>query len=304
VSLEERLRTDLERQADGIVVEVERNLEAVEARARGRSSVGPAPLLLAATAIVVVAIGLRFGILAPQPGGVSASPTPAGPTASPYRCLTKFGTCLGPLGPGTYQTHTFAPQIGYTVAAGWANTLDTRGEVDLTYGAGGTATYPDGTTFHDAISIFRRPLAESTASFIAEPGIGNRAQDLATWLNGHVDLVASGLTPVTVDGAPGYRIEIALPTGPRTSPDHCTTDHGEPRCESLFLPDDPSNAYGFGIVGPETAVIYLIDAPSGDTVMIVIDDVDGVDRAGLIAAATPIVNSITFVGFESPAISP
>ena len=303
MSLDERLRAELDRAASGIVVDVERNLDAVEERARRRASVGPAPMLLAAAAIVVIAVGLRFGLV-PSHGGPGASPTPAGPTASPYRCVTNLGSCLGPLGPGTYQTHTFAPQINYTVPDGWANTLDTRGEMDLRYGAGGTTTYPDGTVFHDGISIFRRPLAESAASFVFEPGIGIKALDLATWLNGHVDLVATGLAPVTIGGATGYRLEIALPTGARTSPDHCTTDHGDPRCESLFLPDDPSNAYGFGIVGPETAVIYLLDAPTGDTVMIVIDDVDGVDRAGLIAAATPIVNSITFVGFESPATSP
>lgn len=302
MSLEQRLRTDLERQAHGIVVDVERNLEAVEARARRRNSVGPAPLLLAAAAIVVIAIGLRFGLTPPP--GPGASPSPARPTATPYRCLTRLGTCLGPLGPGTYQTHTFAPQINYAVPGGWENTLDTRGELELRYGAGGTTTYPDGTVFHDGIFIYRRPLAESSASHVFEPGVWIKAGNLAAWLNGHVDLVASGLTPVTVGRASGYRIEIALPTGPRTSPDHCTTDHGNPRCESLFLPDDPSNAYDFGLVGAESAVIYLLDAPTGDTVMIVIDDVDGIDPAGLIAAATPIVNSITFVGFESLATAP
>ena len=95
-------------------------------------------------------------------------------------------------------------------------------------------------------------------------------------------------------GAPGYRITISVPKGPRASPDHCTTDHGEPACESLFISDDPAATFGFGLVGPESAVVYLVDAPSGDTVMVVIDDVDGVDTAGLVAAATPIVNSLVF----------
>jgi hypothetical protein len=40
--------------------------------------------------------------------------------------------------------------------------------------------------------------------------------------------------------------------------------------------------------------VYLLDSPSSDTVMVVIDDVDGVDQAGLVAAATPIVNSVAF----------
>ena len=119
-------------------------------------------------------------------------------------------------------------------------------------------------------------------------------KDLATWLDKHVDLEATALTPVTINGVHGFRISIAIPNGARTSPDHCTTDHGEPRCESLFLSDDPAATYGFGIVGPETAVVYLLDAPSRDTVMVVIDDVDGFERDALITNATPIVNSLVF----------
>jgi hypothetical protein len=299
VSLDQRLRRDLDRDASGIVVDVERNLETVERRAQRRSSVG-APIFLVAAAIVVAAIALRFGSLLPTSGGpnVTLSPTP-----TPYPCPLHQGTCLGPLQSGVYSTRSFAPRIGYTVPGGWDNTLDTRAQVDLSYLAGGTYTYPDGTKFHDAISIFRRPLAESATALVPLEGIGTTALDLANWLNAHVDLDASGLTPVTVDGAPGYRIEIAIPAGPRTSADHCTTDHGEPRCESLFVSSDPVSAYGFGIVGPETAVVYLVDAPSGGTVMIVIDDADGVDRAGLIAAATPIVNSISFLEIAPTASS-
>jgi hypothetical protein len=125
-------------------------------------------------------------------------------------------------------------------------------------------------------------------------GVGKKATDLAEWLAGHVDLDASTPVPVTVGTATGHRLVISVPTGARTAPDHCTTDHGEPRCVSLFLGDDPAATYGFGLVGPEIAVVYLLDLPSGDTVMVVIDDADGVDQGGLVAAATPIVNSLVF----------
>jgi hypothetical protein len=166
--------------------------------------------------------------------------------------------------------------------------------VDLSYLAGGVYRYPDGTSFHDGISIFRRPVAESSVSRSPVNGVGKTARDLAQWLDGHVDLDVSGLTPVSVGGASGYRINVSAPTGPRTSPDHCTADHGEPRCESLFISDDPAASFGFGIVGPESAIVYLLDAPSGDTVLVVIDDVDGADRAELTAAAMPVVESIVF----------
>jgi len=251
--------------------------------------------IVAAAIVVIAAVSMtesRPSAVA-HPGSGAGSPSPSR-TASPFACPTGRGPCLGPLRPGNYPTRLFAPQVQYIVPAGWDNTLDSRGQVDLSYVAGGTYTYPDGITFHDGISIFRRPVAESASSKSPLIGIGKTARDLAQWLAGHADLAASGLTPVTVGGAPGYRIVIAIPTGPRKSPDHCTTDHGLPACESLFISDDPAAGYGFGIVGPESAVVYLVDAPSGDTVMVVIDDVDGVDRAGLIAAATPVVDSLVF----------
>ena len=177
---------------------------------------------------------------------------------------------------------------------GWANTLDVRGELDLSYAAGGQYTYPDGLTFHDGISIFRRPVAESTTSQTPQAGVGTTANDLAQWLVGHPDLDASAPTPVTIGGASGYRLTLSVPAGTSATSDHCTTDHGEPRCASLFLSADPAATYGFGLVGPEIAVVFLLDTPSGDTVMVVIDDVDGVDQPGLEAAAMPIVNSLSF----------
>jgi hypothetical protein len=279
-------------------------------RATGTSGVGLGrligltlnPLAAAVSVIAVVAVVVAALVL---PGrsthsiGTEPSQTPTlsqAPSASPTPVASACsdGPCLGVLQSGDHQTTAFVPTVHYTVPAGWDNTTDTRGEVDLRYVAGGSYTYPDGLTFHDAVSIFRRPVAESSNSRVPLRGIGKKATDLARWLDGHVDLDATGLTAVTIHGAHGFRISIALPEGPRKNPDQCTTDHGEPRCESLFVSDDPAAGYGFGIVGPETAVVYLLDAPSGDTVMVVIDDVDGVDREGLVAAATPIVNSLDF----------
>lgn len=239
---------------------------------------------------------------APTPNA-SASPSPSAslpPAPSPYPCGQGAGTCLGQLQPGTYQTQGFRPQFSYTVQAGWLNDLDVHGLLVLLSASGGQYAYPDGTTFRDGIYVYRRPIAASATSRTPVKGIATTARALADWLSGHVGLDASSVTPVRIGGARGYRVDIALPKGARTAPDRCTGDHGEARCASLFLSDDPAATPGgpdwfdFGIVGPETAVVYLIDAPSGDTVMVVIDDVDGIDRNGLIAAAAPFVNSLVF----------
>jgi hypothetical protein len=260
-----------------------------------RSGIVAACVLAVAITAVVVGSFLDQGSRSSVGSGFTPpTPRPSLTSLAPFACSSSGGSCLGPLPAGAFETHSFLPTVGYVVPVGWSNTQDTRGQVDLSYLTGGAYRYPDGTIFHDGISIFRRPVAESTVSQVPIDGIGKTARDLAQWLDGHVDLDASGLTPVSVGGVPGYRITISAPTGPRTSPDHCVADHGEPRCESLFISDDPAASFGFGIVGPESAVVYLLDAPSGDTVMVVIDDVDGVDRDGLIAAATPVVESLVF----------
>jgi hypothetical protein len=255
-------------------------------------AVSVAVIALVATTFVISTRSVPSVGIAPSPSP-SPSPTPP-PSPAPSACPPGQGTCLGPLVPGTYRSTSFLPAFSYAVTTGWAKTGDNRGELDLQYAAGGQYTYPDGLTFHDGISVFRRPVAESAA--IREPlaGIGTTAIALARWLAGHPDLVASARTPVTIGGASGYRLTLSLPTGTRTAPDHCTTDHGEPRCASLFLSSDPNATYGFGLVGPERAVVFLLDLPSRDTVMVVIDDVDGVRQPELEAAAMPIVNSLSF----------
>jgi hypothetical protein len=222
------------------------------------------------------------------------SPVPTLTAVQPFECERARGTCLGPLTAGVYQTTTFEPRVRFSVSAGWSNLYDVPGQFDLSYDAGGQYTYPDGITFSDSLSMFANPVAESATNAAPLSGVGTSAADLASWLAAHQDLVATTPKGVEIGGATGFMLEISLPSGPRSAPDHCTTDHGEPRCESLFVGADPQANYGFGLVGPESAVVYLLDVPGGGTVLLAIDDVDGVDAAGLIQAATPIVESLDF----------
>jgi hypothetical protein len=250
----------------------------------------------AATGLIAVVVVAAVLALSNRSASIGTQPSPSvtaslAESPSPSACGPRGQTCLAA---GTYTSSAFVPAVTYTVPVGWILSGDVRGELDLQFAAGGKYRYPDGLTFQDAISIFRRPVAESASSQTALAGVGTKAHDLAQWLAGHPDLVASSPTPVAIGGVNGFRLVLSLPIGSRTAPDHCTSDHGEPRCESLFISSDPAATYGFGLVGPETAVVYLLDLPYGDTVMVVIDDVDGVDQPGLVAAATPIVESLAF----------
>jgi hypothetical protein len=258
---------------------------------------------VAVVAIAVLGTAMLFGggpgpSVGSRPSAPAPSASPSGSPSpsmspSPFPCPSGQGTCLNLLQPGTHRSSSFAPAVNYTVAGGWANTLDLRGELDLSYATGGHYTYPDGTTFHDGISIFRKPVAESTTSKTRAPGVGATANDLAQWLVAHPGLAVTAPTQVSIGGATGFRLTLTVPAGTRAT-DHCATDHGEPRCASLFISSDPAANYGFGVVGPEIADVFLLDVPSGDTVMVVIDDVDGIDQPALEVAAMPIVNSLSF----------
>ena len=229
-----------------------------------------------------------------SPVAPTPSPIPTLTAVRPYECKSSNGTCLGPLPAGVYEPTTFKPTFRFSVPEGWSNPYDVPGQFDLSYDAGGQYTYPDGVEFHDALSIFANPVAESSA--LQEPisGVGTSAAALSSWLSTHQDLVTTAPKEVSIGGATGFVLDLSLPTGSRTAPDHCTSDHGEPRCESLFIGADPQATYGFGLVGPESAVVYLLDLPSGGTLMLAIDDVDGIDAVGLVQAATPVVESIGF----------
>ena len=296
---------------DRLISATREQLAATRQRSLGLSRGMPFPAVVltpvraVAAALAVLVLGSILTLATRSGPGVGATASPIGsarssappsPSPSPPRsqCPTNTQPCVPELDPGQHSSTAFTPTIRYIVPGGWINTLDERGQFDLRYAAGGQYTYPDGSTFHDGISIFRRPVAESATSRVPLDGIGTTADDLAQWLVAHADLVASDATPTTIGGVAGDRLTLSLPNGPRASPDHCTTDHGEPRCESLFLSGDPAAGFGFGLVGPEVAVVYLLDLPRGDTVMVVIDDTDGLDQPGLEAAALPIVESLSF----------
>jgi hypothetical protein len=100
MSLDRRLRDELERQAAAIEPDVERHLGAVEARARRRGGIG-APTLVLATAIVVAAILLR--VPDPRLGEPGSSGSPS-PTASSLSLPSQSAPATYSEIAGTYLT--------------------------------------------------------------------------------------------------------------------------------------------------------------------------------------------------------
>jgi hypothetical protein len=139
MSLDRRLRSELERDAERVVPDVERNLGAVEARARGRSSVGT-PALLFAAAVIALAIALRLGAALPPSGG--PSPAPSGPSASAVVPATSPLPSFGAIA-GTYVV-TLDPAVAAIardhLGGTWTMRLAADGEIFLsppaTFGSG------------------------------------------------------------------------------------------------------------------------------------------------------------------------
>jgi hypothetical protein len=129
VSLDRRLRRELERDAERIVADIERNLGAVEARARRRSSIG-SPALVAAAAVIALAIIVRIGSSGPSSG---ANPTSVTPSPSPSLVVPSSNPSFEAIA-GTYTVildGSNAAVSSYHLAGSWTMRLVADGEIFL-----------------------------------------------------------------------------------------------------------------------------------------------------------------------------
>jgi hypothetical protein len=157
VSLDRRLRNELHRDADRIVPDVERNLGAVEASVRRRQGVGW-PMILAATAVIALAVGLRLAPSAVVPAGASPVPSPTvGP--SPSGMVASLPATFDAIS-GTYSVTLAAadPAVAqYRIGGTWTMRLVADGEIFLSppasFGSGTTSL--SGLAFSLAADRFR-----------------------------------------------------------------------------------------------------------------------------------------------------
>jgi hypothetical protein len=138
VSIDRRLRRDLERDAERIHIDVERNLGAVQARARPRGVSTWLPAVGAA--VVLVAIAVRFGTPAPV-AGPSVEPSPSGGIASRDAGFAAIA--------GTYRVSLETGAETPSVSGTWSMRLVDDGEVALTPPAtfAGASLAPTGVSF-------------------------------------------------------------------------------------------------------------------------------------------------------------
>ena len=122
--------------------------------------------------------------------------------------------------------------------------------------------------------------------------------ELATWLAQRPQLTATPVVEATVAGRRASMLDFQLSPGVGAL---C----GMP-CANL-LDDGPDQAqYAFGIEGTWKVRAWLVDAPDGSTVVLTIEDTDGVGFEAEVAAAEPLIQSLRFVvpDKSSPGPSP
>ena len=182
---------------------------------------------------------------------------------------------------GTYASKAFKPTVTFTVPAGWDNPDDAPDYLRIR---------PVGSDVV-GIHLFRDPIAASqdkACPETAEPGVGGTSSQLATWIRGLPGLIVSDPKMATVGGLRGVELDIGIRDGWTTS---CSFANGAPTVP-LFVGQKAS--YRWIVAGAERLRIYLLDVPSGGTVVVDVDDFDGslIDR--FLAQAAPIVASLSF----------
>jgi hypothetical protein len=185
------------------------------------------------------------------------------------------------LPPGTYTSAAFQPAVTYTVPNGWRVASDSPDYFAL---------QPVNSEI-TGIHIFRDPKAASqdpNCPTSPEPGVGTGSLQLTTWIRGLTGMVASSPRMVTVGGLRGVELDLALNTGWTAS---CPFANGLPTVP-LFVSTNGNMRWV--VAGNERLRLSLLDVPGGGTVVVDIDAFDGTLMDELLAAATPIVQSLEF----------
>lgn len=204
--------------------------------------------------------------------GCAGAPSAATPVPTPAPSV---------LPAGTYTSAAFQPAVTYTVPTGWRIASDSSDYFAL---------QPVDSEI-TGIHFFRDPLAASqdaACPTTPEPGVGKLSLELATWIRGLPGIIASSPRIVTTGGLRGVELDLALNTGWTAS---CPFANGVPTVP-LFVGADGSLRWV--VAGNERLRVALLDVPGGGTVVVDVDAFDGTLMDGLVAAAAPIVQSLSF----------
>jgi len=242
----------------------------------------------AAAAVVVALAIVAAGLLGNRGSIGTPVPTPT-PPSTPSPSASEASPRPSPPGPvlpaGSTATSRFTPGLRFTVPAGWVLGEDQPATLYLNPADAGFIRQGDGTVVFDGINAYSAPVAgppDGGPTPVA--GVGKRSKDLATWLSSRPQLLASKPVQVTFAGRPAWQLDFRL------SPE-AGVMCGMP-CVNLL--NSSTGSYQFGIEGPWQVRSFLVDAPTGTTVLITVEDVDGSGIETELRRAQQILDSMTF----------
>lgn len=207
-------------------------------------------------------------LLAVAACGGSATPPVAGAPTAPAIVI------------GPYTTTAFRPTFTLTLPDGWVIAADTN----IYFAANPAETNLIGLyVFRDVVAASQDPACPT----IAEPGVGRTSTELVAWMRGNKGLVVGAPVMASVGGLRGTQVDVAIAPGWTQS---CPFANG--------LPTVPLLTDGTGLrwvmAGSERLRLYVLDLPTGGTVIVDLDAFDGDLYAPLIELAAPAVKSIQF----------
>lgn len=223
-------------------------------------------------------------------------------------CESQDHSCLGVLDSGRHSSQFFDPFVpsgtpwtpryavlAYTVPLGWKNVADWPGTFSLApypLPGGDMPASPDPAAGDTAIHIFTDVVAvseEDPCQEVKATGVGETAQDIATWVSEAPGVIATKPEKVTVGGLDAWRLDISMdPSWSRI----CSFDTKPGR--GLFTDRPTTEGFHWGL-GPDTHMrIYLADMGRGRAMLIDIESDQTADWDRYVAEATSIVESFQF----------
>lgn len=216
------------------------------------------------TALVI----LLFAMLVTACGGSTATSDPS-------------ASLIPPLAAGAHTSTAFQPPLTFSVPDGWELANDTPTYLQLRPAGSDVAGIH---LFRNAVAASQDPACPSDP----ELGVGNTSSELVAWMRGLPGLVVSTPAMATVGGLPGVSVDIGIREDWTQS---CPFANGNP---TVPLFNSNGAGYHWIVVGNERLRLYLVDLPSGGTILIDVDAFDGTLFDSLIGAALPIVRSFEF----------
>jgi hypothetical protein len=223
------------------------------------------------------------------PASPAAAPTTQSPSPAAVdvpNCPNPHGgTCLGTLEPGEYQTTTFAPQLTYTVPAGWTNLEDLPGNFLL---EDVKDPQPDdalgGSYFGMYTNVYAAAIACKETS---QKGVGIKPKELVAWYQSVPGLIVSTPKKVSVGGLRGLQVDLSAK--PKEEP--CTFDGYA--AVPLIIGDGVSQVHH--VVGKGQDVRLVILGWNDGNVTLEITNVDKQHSAkDYRAQVQPIIDSMEF----------